>query len=456
MKAGTFTWLSGKTDRLLRLERASANKEMFISAAQLLGVVPSSAAHQDDRVDWLEVMLDTPEDRLMSGVHHWCKASNYDWETVSVRELRSLIHGMSKKDLMSVHEDMLIASCHGMSGLPDEVRNVDPLRLIERLTHEDGDGNLKLKGATVLPSVFIGSCQCCTTDHRLQLLAALNSPKKGDPNFADRLNPEARLDRVIQMGAVLKQADRHKSAKGKGKEKRKLRLNRPVRQAIASLEETEILQAAAEKGMIDPILSALDWRKQVVLQLVGIPSFRVTSKGVMVSHSVAPVCKSCVANLMKPGGKHSLALRNVRTFARYMNPGFSNKGQGAGTVNIRSDIESFMRDVNDKCKKVDRLLKTLDMGSDSSGKKGIISSPEYIARNIADPAYEDELCKELLTVLDKESARAAINRVGRGKMSKLKLNIPLEQARHILERAKGKSSAKSGFEAMGGVVDEEE
>jgi hypothetical protein len=383
---------------------------------------------------------------------------NLDWKTCKPLELRKAFASLTTDQVTEVHDYMIDSGLSGMSGLPDEVRNVDPMTLVDQLTVTetitDENGNkrdeFRLRGAVVLPSVTVGSCSCCTTDFRLQMLSALNAPRKAggkDHIDMDNMSSKQRQARIDVFGSLKDQFGKFEDAKGKR--------GKPTRSALMALEhleQSEEFHLSVQNGETPNLASALVWNKNVVLQLVATEKITVTKRGPVAQARLLLVCKSCVSSIARPNGGHNTSIRNVKTFARYMNPGLVIKGEGKDTNRVRGDLDRWMRKVNDKTKSVSRQLGLLSSDSDT---RGIISSPDLIKANVADASREKELCEQLLKVLDKESARNAVKTIGRGKNKRHVLNIPVKQAVMVLESQLA-TSAVGGLNALGGVYDEEE
>lgn len=456
METGTFTWLERKHSRLSFLERNSASRALFRAQTQTV-FGDALVSNTNGGHDWLENMCNTPETRLLSGLHHWCGIFGLDWKTCTPTELRKAYAKLKPKTVDTVHDIMIDSGLSGMSGLPDEVRNVDPINMIDRLCFTEEKTNketgvvtteFKLRGGTIMPSVTVGTCSCCTTDFRLQMLAALNAPRGPSKDYVDmdNMGTENRSNRLSVFAGLKADFGKHvQDNKTRGKP------SRSALMALDHLEQSEEFHLSVERGEVPNLASALVWNKSVVLQLVAVDKITVTKRGPVAQVQLILVCKSCVQAIARPNGGHTTSLRNVKTYARYMNPGLVIKGEGKDTNRVRGDLDVFMRKVNDKMVPLGRKLKLLSSDSES---RGIISSPDSIKANVADAAREAELCAQLQQVLDKESFRNAVKTIGRGKNSRQVLNIPVKQAVMVLESQI--TSSAGGLNALGGGIDEEE
>lgn len=441
MEKVNFTWLGNKFARTIALDRKSDTLETFVSNTRDLfgGTADQSQRRKGlGQPDWLEICCDTTEHRLLAGLPHWLKGTGLDWESATTKEVRGIITSMTDADVQNVHLRMLTAAANGCSMLPDEVRHVDPERLLQTLTRTDKDGELHLTGGIVLPATTLGKCSCCTTDHRIHLLNALmgaTKVRKGvQADFfesADVLNRKQRLTAFEVLKAEFLSGRKQSSGKG-GKGKQSGNVNKPSRLALMALEDVVSSEAALVEMMeaeTANLMSALVWEKSVVIITIAVPKLTLTKQGPVTEYSLHPVCKSCVVNLSSGSKRSKMTLRNIRTISRFMSPGLILKGQAKDIHSARSQIEDHVRNVNDRTKIILGKLQVLDR---VKGSKGITSSPQNIANAFTkDKSLEQEVCKDLIEVLGPQDAAELVKTSGKGKSAKYSLKVTYEEARQI-------------------------
>lgn len=458
MEKVNFTWLGKKFERTIALDRKSDTLDTFVSSTRdLFGGDTRSVGRRQEmgQPDWLEICCDTIENRLLAGLPHWLKGTGLDWESVTTKEVRKVIDGMSTVDVSNTHLRMLTAAANGCSMLPDEVRHVDPEQMLKIMTRRDEEGEIRLTGGYVLPAVTIGKCSCCTSDHRLHLLSALMGATKARKGIqsdffesADVLNRKQRLTAFESLKASFLTGTRvEKIIKGK---KRSVTGNKPSRLALMALEDAVSAEAALVEMMeaeAPNLLSALVWEKSVVIMTVAVPKLIMTKQGPVSEFSLHPVCKNCIINLSSGSKRSKMTLRNIRTIARYMSPGLNLKGQAKDIHQARSQVEDHCRTVNDFTNVIQSKLTVMDR---VQGNKGIMSSPAQVKNAFTkDKSHEQEVCKSLIEVLGPQDAAKLVKTSKQGKQTIYTLKVSYAEAKQVFNLHS--STQNSGLVGLGSI-----
>lgn len=456
MESGNFTWLADKHTRVVSLERNSASRGMFTTAARRLGEKLTGANTGPMSHDWASIVCESPENRRLIGLHKLFLGTDVDWKKATPKQVRSRINKMTDQDLHDYQDMLLDDSLNGMSGLPDEVRNVNPTDLLDKLSTKGQDGRHRLRGIIPMPSVFVGRCSCCISDHRLHLLSALFSARmekkeKGrrhmDHQFGEKLDSLARDARLGMLQSYAN--DINKLTKRKN-------VDRATRMVLNDVIAADAALSVSQDGDLPNLMNVLDWNKSVVCQIVAVPKTSLINGGSTTQVQLFPVCKSCIASLSRQNGDVSAtALRNVKASARFMSP--SAFGAGKKQNEIRSTIESYIKAVNDKCEPFRHGAKILGQVVEKGTPVAMATPGNVAAAFENDPTLENEVAQELNELLDDESAKAAVKVVGKGKSRRYVLKIPASHARKLLANAREMAAATSAeFAAYGGDDDEEE